>query len=454
MNKYIIRYTENNQPFIDDENYDKKLKCEECGKLIVNNNGLASHIRRAHQMTPKQYYDKFLKKENEGICPVCGKETTFWKLAIGYGKHCSVSCSNKDPIIQEKMNDTMLRNFGEDYKEIVKQNRLNGHNQKHKKIKKKKRVKKEKVERVKGYTYYKTEYDYSDKSIKDKRSKTNKKVIKIINDLGYYTRRQLIEKYQYSWLSLKLESYYINGHICFKKEDVEIIETYYKNNKGTSLFENDVLHFINSIYNGEIKTHDRKLIKPLELDILIPEKKFAIECNGIYYHSYPRKDRYYHKIKTDKCQEKGITLLHLSEYDWANKKEICKNLIYNFLHSEYLKDFELKEIGIEEFKNFIEIQTLDKTPHINNSNKLYKIEDCCIIILSKDIRVFSNLKFSLNIDILLKKLKCNKKILVNRTNNFNFENYVKVKTTEPTLNNYDNYKIFDEGFDIYERKMA
>ena len=123
MNKYIIRYTEDNQPFIDDENYNKKLKCEECGKLVVNNNGLASHIRRTHQMTPKQYYDKFLKKENEGICPVCRKETTFWKLAIGYGKHCSVSCSNKDPIIQEKMNNTMLRNFGEDYKEIVKQNR-------------------------------------------------------------------------------------------------------------------------------------------------------------------------------------------------------------------------------------------------------------------------------------------------------------------------------------------
>lgn len=453
MNKYIIRYTEDNQPFIDDENYNKKLKCEECGKLVVNNNGLASHIRRAHQMTPKQYYDKYIKKENEGICPVCGKETTFWKLAIGYGKHCSVSCSNKDPVIQEKMNNTMLRNFGEDYKEIVKQNRLNGHNQKHKKIKKKKRIKKEKVERIKGYTYYKTEYDYSDESIKDKRSKTNKKVIKIINDLGYYTRRQLIEKYQYSWLSLKLESYYINGHTCFKKEDVEIIETYYKNNKGTSLFENDVLHFINSIYNGEIKTHDRKLIKPLELDILIPEKKFAIECNGIYYHSHPRKDRYYHKIKTDKCQEKGIILFHLSEYDWMNKKEICKNLIYNFLHSEYLEDYKLKEIDVEEFKDFIETQTLDKMPQISDTDKLYRIEDCCIIILGKDIRIFSNLKFSLNIDILLKKLKCNKRILVNRTNNFNFHGYIKTKTTKPKLNNYDNYKVFDEGIDIYERKI-
>lgn len=92
-------------------------------------------------------------------------------------------------------------------------------------------------------------------------------------------------------------------------------------------------------------------------------------------------------------------------------------------------------------------------PHINNNDKLYKIEDCCIIILGKDIRIFSNLKFSLNIDILLNKLKCNKNILVNRTNNFNFHNYIKVKTTEPKLNNYDNYKVFDEGIDIYERKI-
>ena len=187
---------------------------------------------------------------------------------------------------------------------------------------------------------------------------------------------------------------------------------------------------------------------------MIPEKKFAIECNGIYYHSYPRKDKYYHKIKTDKCQEKGITLFHLSEYDWMNKKEICKNLIYNFLHSKYLENYELKEIDVNEFKDFIEIQTLDKIPHINNNDKLYEIEDCCIIILGKDIRVFSNLKFSLNIDILLKKLKCNKRILVNRTNNLNLQNYIKTKTLEPTLNNYDNYKVFDDGVDVYERKIT
>ena len=60
MNKYIIRYTDNNEPFIDSEDYNKKLVCEICGQRVVNNNGLASHIRRTHKMKPKEYYDKYL----------------------------------------------------------------------------------------------------------------------------------------------------------------------------------------------------------------------------------------------------------------------------------------------------------------------------------------------------------------------------------------------------------
>ena len=34
-----------------------------------------------------------------------------------------------------------------------------------------------------------------------------------------------------------------------------------------------------------LKTHDRTLIKPYELDIVIPDIHLAIEFNGIWYHS-------------------------------------------------------------------------------------------------------------------------------------------------------------------------
>lgn len=46
----------------------KKEICKICGELTV----LSKHIRK-HNLTTKEYYDKYLKKDNEGICPVCNK---------------------------------------------------------------------------------------------------------------------------------------------------------------------------------------------------------------------------------------------------------------------------------------------------------------------------------------------------------------------------------------------
>lgn len=68
--------------------------CKICGKESVNNNGLISHITQTHKLSSKEYYDKFFKKENEGICPVCGKETQFIKFSLGYRKTCSYSCAS------------------------------------------------------------------------------------------------------------------------------------------------------------------------------------------------------------------------------------------------------------------------------------------------------------------------------------------------------------------------
>lgn len=68
--------------------------CKICGKESINNNGLISHITQKHKLSSKDYYDKFFKKENEGICPVCRKETQFIKFSLGYHKTCSYSCAS------------------------------------------------------------------------------------------------------------------------------------------------------------------------------------------------------------------------------------------------------------------------------------------------------------------------------------------------------------------------
>jgi hypothetical protein len=72
---------------------EEKILCKICGKEFENYRSLAGHLR-VHKITSKEYYDRFLKKENEGICPACGKETSFIGLKQGYCKFCSKKCAN------------------------------------------------------------------------------------------------------------------------------------------------------------------------------------------------------------------------------------------------------------------------------------------------------------------------------------------------------------------------
>jgi hypothetical protein len=70
----------------------------------------------------------------------------------------------------------------------------------------------------------------------------------------------------------------------------------------------------------------------IELDLYIPSAKLAIEYNGLFYHSSGNKkdDNIYskkHIHKTEYCETKGITLLHIFENEWLHKKNIWKSMI-------------------------------------------------------------------------------------------------------------------------------
>lgn len=85
--------------------------CEICSKEYKN---LGTHVY-IHNIIPKEYYDKYLKKENEGICPTCGKETKFINITAGYFKHCSTRCSTLDPNVMEKSKNTCLKRHGVEF---------------------------------------------------------------------------------------------------------------------------------------------------------------------------------------------------------------------------------------------------------------------------------------------------------------------------------------------------
>lgn len=88
------------------------IKCQICGREFNGLKGLGSHISQTHKISSKEYYDLYLKKVGEGICPECGNKTNFDRLSKGYRKFCSLKCSSNSKIVKKKKEQTYLKNYG------------------------------------------------------------------------------------------------------------------------------------------------------------------------------------------------------------------------------------------------------------------------------------------------------------------------------------------------------
>lgn len=88
------------------------MKCLICKKEI-GNKGFSSHLK-THDITSKQYYDNYLKKDGEGICQECGKETHFNKLSKGYYTFCSTKCLNNNEAVSKLKKESYLKKYGVD----------------------------------------------------------------------------------------------------------------------------------------------------------------------------------------------------------------------------------------------------------------------------------------------------------------------------------------------------
>lgn len=94
---------------------DVKETCKLCGRIFIDRNSLCVHLTNSHSdVNKKDYYDKYLKKDNEGICPVCGSSTDFVDLSFGYKKHCGIRCSQLNPETKEKVKLTCQEKYGSD----------------------------------------------------------------------------------------------------------------------------------------------------------------------------------------------------------------------------------------------------------------------------------------------------------------------------------------------------
>ena len=108
------------------------------------------------------------------------------------------------------------------------------------------------------------------------------------------------------------------------------IQKFRNHNTSIEQFIQDIL-LINGI---EFETGNKTILNGYELDIFIPSKNIAVECNGIYWHSSQNNtphNKHWDKFK--KCSEKGIQLLTF----WEDQIK---------LHPEKVEQILLSKLGI------------------------------------------------------------------------------------------------------------
>lgn len=134
----------------------------------------------------------------------------------------------------------------------------------------------------------------------------------------------------------------IKCHICFKEYEIKtslLRLRYFRYKTNPCLFcnpnesykytgQNEIYEFLNS-YKLNIIRNDRNILNRKEIDIYLPEKKLAIEFNGLYWHSTVYKEKSYHIDKKNKCFDQNINLIHIWEDDWLYKQDIVKSRLLN-----------------------------------------------------------------------------------------------------------------------------
>ena len=127
--------------------------------------------------------------------------------------------------------------------------------------------------------------------------------------------------------------------------------------------EEEIFNFIKKHCNFKIERNIRTILSNnRELDIFIPEKKIAIEYNGMRWHSEQfHKDKNYHLNKLEECNRRNIKLIQIFESEYINNKNLILNKLlyiigyYNIKNKIYARNCLVKEINKETAKSFLKI---------------------------------------------------------------------------------------------------
>lgn len=302
--------------------------CPKCAN-IKHKLGLDAFIQKAKNIHGNKYIynkDKINYVNNHTkICITCPVHGDFWQTPSGHlrGWGCSLCAKSQKQVSYEEFLYKAIKKHGNKYTYVKE-----SYNGLHKKM--------DILCPIHGMFHQTPEHHLRgngcSKCFIENRTKTTEDYIteckKIHGNNYVYTPTQYIgAQHKVAILCPKHGIFYQRaedhkrGYKCPKCSD---------NNFSKS--EKELADFILSELKIPIEQRNRTLLDGLEIDVLIPSHKIAIEFNGLYWHSEACiQDKNYHLHKTEIAESKGYHLIHIFEDEWLEHKDLVLSKVRHFL---------------------------------------------------------------------------------------------------------------------------
>lgn len=306
------------------------------------------------------------------ICKMCGKPVKFGRT--GYSNFCSPKCRNSNPDVLAKNRAGVSKSLKKAYAERGDEIKL-------------KRSKTLGLDSSCGSPFVLSinqtkakntmiERYGVDNSYKMDKCKNKAKILQRLQSIEY----QKVLGWDIEWVDILNSKEIIVHNCCDIHKDVRMTYSFFNNRTSGLHKRNCVLcpicnkeghsnltgiEIIIKKYLEELNVnyvlHDRKTIKPKEIDIYLPDYHIGIECNGIHWHSKEyndnkpgRKVQNFERAHVDKrldCELNGIRLIYFWEDRFLTNLDAIKGHIKQLVKPEIIKlfnNFELKFVD----KNF------------------------------------------------------------------------------------------------------
>lgn len=362
---------------------------------LINSNYLKKRYPEFFQYINNTFKDKSIKLSEklyryfynineDPKCVICGKPVKYRNFTFGYSRYCGPACSSKDPQTREKQKNTLINRYGsstynnrdkacktcqERYgcdnpfqAEIVKDKIKSTINERYgvdypSQSEEIQKTREENTMKKYGVKHHMMLEEVINKALESNRQH---QINNRDNLIGYDEDGKWIVKCPHPGCNICQEKYYIIDHANLYTRN------YYSLEPCTRLLPVKAGHvtgttlelFVRNIldeHNVKYETNVRNIINPYELDIYIPSKNIAIECNGLFWHS--RKDMKYHMNKFKMCEDHGIQLLTIWEDQIYNQFEILRSIILSKLNIYNNKigarQCSIREISSSECSKFL-----------------------------------------------------------------------------------------------------